>query len=375
MTKIVKFNNHDKLNKLYEQFDGENDINVILENIENVKKDIVSAVETQNDVNLLNRLLAVLSEKTIEYALKFLNKKRKGSFNKQDLEELLNMVQRSNTSFRDKLNLIYKSANKGTFNLLGLIAASRRAVVKFENYIDKSNETLKDILPKLMKWKPNLGSQSAVGSGEGLTIFLASDTAKGKKGDIELRSFGDLELKGNAARWHSARGKYTQMKDAFKKFHELFIAIAPSAEKDRVKASRIYTANVKGLNNIADICAKDNVTKDQIGNAFAEAMKVPFNANDAQVKKLRDADWYSNGKIDSIKWRAAYAYTIFETYSKIDGFSAIIILDDKKLTAYTVASGDDVYHGTIAGKIKVTFPNFNGGTDSRSVSPNFTVGV
>ena len=331
------------------------------------KKKMITDLLGDLDDSQMDKILTIIAEPKIDQLLADINDKKNNAFSDNDLRLIKNNVLDAPGSTEDKLSFLQKCLDSGHIDMGAVLRMGTTSVVNIERQV-QGNRVLKHIFTRLGGKGGggfNLNSGSAVGPGEGFFVLVCDGVTKGKVGDLMYNN-GDVELKANAARWHSARASYGSVREMFTIAHK---ESGTKVSLDEFKKLVDFRANkfvsVKTLKALG-------VSKEDLGKAIAKGLAKVF-PNTADFKYIEKGDWVG----DSTKWRAAYAYTIASVYQKSDGWEYIVQYNYAKKTLFAMKSPEAVYKGIISGKLKssaTTDGNMHGGSDSRSVSPNFDVG-
>jgi hypothetical protein len=331
------------------------------------KKKMIIDLLGDLDDSQMDKILTIIAEPKIDQLLEDINKKKNIAFSKNDLRLIKNNVLDAPGSTEEKLDFLQTCLDSGHIDMGAILRMGTANVVNIERQV-QGNRILKHIFTRLGGKGGggfNLNSGSAVGPGEGFFVLVCDGVTKGKVGDL-MYNGGDVELKANSARWHSARVQYGSVREMFSIAHsELKTKVSLDEFKKLVDFRANKFVNVKTLKALG-------VSKEDLGKAIAKGLAKVF-PNTADFKYIVKGDWVG----DSIKWRAAYAYTIASVYQKSDGWEYIVQYNYAKKTLFAMKNPEAVYKGIISGKLKssaTTDGNMHGGSDSRSVSPNFDVG-
>ena len=334
-------------------------------------KELAEVVLQITDQQILNRVEAVIAEPEIKDLIDKISKDRNNSFSAQDQNVIRTAVLEAPGSLKDKVNFLNTCLNVGYIDMGKLLRESTGKVVNLVQHVGtKADPVFKYVTEKLAGRGGggfNLGSGAAVGPGEGWFILVAKGVTKGRVGDLMFNN-EDVELKANAARWHSARAQYKSVADSYKVAFKYLTDRGMSASFEEFKrAADFRSTNFPTEGKVKSL----GISVSDFTNAFAEGFAHVL-PKEADVSFLRE-NWVGN----SNKFRASYAAAISSAYQAADKWAFITQFDYQKKTVVSCTSGKSVYDSIIKGSLKSSPTpdrNFFGGSDSRSMSPNFDVG-
>src|SRR6056300_913828 len=173
------------------------------------KKKMIIDLLGDLDDSQMDKILTIIAEPKIDQLLEDINKKKNIAFSKNDLRLIKNNVLDAPGSTEEKLDFLQTCLDSGHIDMGAILRMGTANVVNIERQV-QGNRILKHIFSRLGGKGGggfNLNSGSAVGPGEGFFVLVCDGVTKGKVGDL-MYNGGDVELKANSARWHSARASY-----------------------------------------------------------------------------------------------------------------------------------------------------------------------
>jgi len=329
-------------------------------------KSMISKRIEKADNKTLEVILYQLKEELIDSMLKKLAERSKGAL-LSDLPYISDIIRRLPGSVIEKIKFLKGCVEGSHLDFGSVVRDSKNKKVLISDYIKDPMAMQFWKATAIKNPKFNLGDATSVGPGEGSIICLAKDTGKALKGDISYKNV-DIEIKGQGARWGSARVK-TNNPSMFQEI--LFNALTKKYNK--LKSPLNDNWPEKYLSTIEKYIKDNKISYKDFNSAMGEAFNYVYPNVSGSLRYFNsNTSMFSNG---GVEYAAAYTAVIAEYYKNADGWESLMHFNHLKPSFPTISfsSYKEAYDLV---KSKKLWPGIwaPGGSDARSAnSPTYSI--